>query len=169
MAGKTTAHPVRLTQDGREDRAPFKFMGEDVRVGGIHQNGTNHFIGIEAIEDAHVESPVSSPAHQHVGRWNRRGEQERMKIIGDDLKCPRRRAGVAPAVAGAVIPAGTSELRDFRLDVDPREPAVWPGGSKTTVGPPSPEQKMFSLRPPISTDCPICGYRARSCRSPIFS
>jgi hypothetical protein len=95
--------------------------------------------------------------------------QERMKIPGDGRTGSRKGTGVAPAYTGSVIPAGLYELGNFRLKGTQLRLGPSPSDSKMTGGAPVPEQKMLRVRPPISTDLPICGSCRRSRLRPSCS
>src|SRR5580698_4776941 len=93
-------------------------MVKHVGIIRVDQDGGGHFIGIEAVEDAHMKRS-GGRADQDVWARNGHGFEQSVKIVRDGLEGPRRRGGIAPAVACAIVPAGAGKLRDFSLYIDP--------------------------------------------------
>src|SRR5215470_10549345 len=93
---------------------------------GIHQYKPRHFSRIAIVVNAHDEAAEGS-AHQYEGRRDAGVVEQMVEVVGDGFGVAGKGTGIAPAVTGAVVPAGAREVRNVTLNMRPAQP--WSAGA----------------------------------------
>src|SRR5580658_346282 len=81
---------------------------------GVNEYHPSYFIRVKAPINPRVQT-AEGRTSEHVGRRHACSFQELMKILSNCVAGSRKGTGIAPTLAGSVVPAGLCELGDFRL------------------------------------------------------